>query len=183
MTQKNHTEDKISSSRTASATFRRVSSLHFLTGLAAVATPPSTWLVFLPPPGLGFNEVLDCYALCTSSARRFATCSFSVTYQRCMYCSAASSTCLNHLPGFFAVSVQCSRSVGKLNNHGSCSTQPIQSCSCPPEKAFPPSTSPNITRFGSLSLAIRATNLTKSILRFRTVVSTFSQQVLASESA
>ena len=55
--------------------------LHFLNrpNLAVVAPPPSTRLLVLSPPGRGFNDVLDCCAVCTSSARRFAICSFSVT--------------------------------------------------------------------------------------------------------
>ena len=37
----------------------------------------------LPPsPGLGPNGVLSCFSFCTSSARRFATLSFSLTKQR-----------------------------------------------------------------------------------------------------
>ena len=65
------------------------------------------------PAGLGFNEELGCCAVCTSSARRFATCSFSVTNQS-------------------FTNVQCFASVGKLNNDMSCLRHPIPSCSCPP---------------------------------------------------
>ena len=56
--------------------------------------------------------------------------------KRFMYYSAASSTCLNHLPCCFAASVKCFASVGKLYNDVSCSRQPSQPCSCPTEQPF-----------------------------------------------
>ena len=65
-----------------------------------------------PPPRPWLQRSLRLLRSCTSSARRFATCSFSVTNLRFMYCSAASTTRLNHSPGFFGANIQCFTSVG-----------------------------------------------------------------------
>ena len=48
-----------------------------------------------PPPRVLASAKSFWCAVCTPSARRFATCSFSATKQRFMYCSAAFSTRLN----------------------------------------------------------------------------------------
>ena len=92
-----------------------VGSFSLLTGLATFAT---SFNAAPPPPPLRpwTSKVLDCCTGCTSSDRRFATCSLSVTNQRFIYCSAASSTRLNNSPGLFDASVQCFALVGKVNN-------------------------------------------------------------------
>lgn len=66
-------------------------SLLLLCLLQRGSLPPGPWV-------LGFNEVSSWCSVCTLSAHRFATCSFSVTNRRFMYWSAASSTRLNHVP-------------------------------------------------------------------------------------
>ena len=119
------------------------------------------------PAGLGFNEELGCCAVCTSSARRFATCSFSVTNQS-------------------FTNVQCFASVGKLNNDMSCLRHPIPSCSCPPAyrvRALSLLHFPNHHSFWEPRVIHTNASPATSILRFRTVVSTFSEPVLASTSA
>ena len=90
-----------------------------------------------------------------------------------MYC--CSDAFSKHLE--LAARVQCSVSVSKFNYSRYIvfeTTHPVRFF--PPGASLSPSTcSPTRTRFGSLSLPMRATNPAKSILRFRTVVSTFSQ--------
>ena len=77
--------------------------------LVAVATLPSNAAPFPPPSSAlaSTKSYVDCFIVCTPNASRFATRSFSVANQRFMFCSAASSTRLNHSPGFFAAKIQC----------------------------------------------------------------------------
>ena len=84
----------------------------------------------LPSPDPTVSR-LSCCSLFTSSARRVATFYFSLMSQRFMYCPAASSTRLNLMPDFFASSVRCFSSMGKLNYDRSRSRQPILPSSVP----------------------------------------------------
>ena len=60
----------------------------------------------------------------------------------------------------------------------SSSKHPIHSCSCPPTQSAPPTSSPNITHFGSPVSSMRATNLANKIHLLRIVVSILSLPIL-----
>ena len=111
--------------------------------------------------GTGVLKGLSCCAICTSNARRFATLSFSLTNQCFMYCSAA-STLRTNLPNFFAASVHCFSSTGKLNNDRSRSRHPV--LFSPSHTTLAPLQFPKHHSFDSLSLPMRTTNPTKSII-------------------
>ena len=105
---------------------------------------------------------------------------FSAAIHFAMKRSAPCSAVLRHSPSFWAAVVHWSALISKALR--SSRKHSIHYFSCPPTQPTPPTSSPNITHFGSLVFSMRATNTANKIRLLRRFASMLSRPVLTSVS-
>ena len=94
---------------------------------------------------------------------------FSAAIHFAMKSAAPCSTVLRHSPSSWAAVVHWSALIPKAVR--SSRKHPINYFSCPPTQPAPPTSSPNITHFGSLVFSMRVTNTTNKIHLLRRLAS------------